>query len=115
MSGNASLSSFGGEDAAYTAEEIASAIERWATPTSGLDATSEFLEALKRNVQRVKAKGAQLEIIRAKYLLDAMRARVAIAQVEDASPFPEYGKYELADDADTEILASSEVADDDPA
>ena len=39
-----------------------------------------------------EASGTPLEIIRAEYLLDAMRARVAIAHAEDAPPFTGYGK-----------------------
>ena len=87
LSGNAGHGSFGGEDAGYTAVEVASAIERWGTPVAGLETCPQFLEALERHTRHVNAKGTHLEILRAKYRLDAMRARVAIAQAEDEPPF----------------------------
>lgn len=104
MSGNAGHGSFGGEDTAYTAEEIAFAIERFGTPVAGLEACPEFLEALERYAQHVNAKGTPLENIRAQYLVDAVRARVAIAQAEDASPFTGYARHQMADDTETATL-----------
>jgi hypothetical protein len=97
MSGNAGHGSFGGDDTVYTAEEIASAIERWATLASGLEACPLFLEALEHHARRANAKGTQLEIIRAKYLIDAMRARIAIAQAEDAPSFAGFKGCQTAD------------------
>ena len=97
---NAGHGSFGGEDAGYTAVEVASAIERWGTPVAGLETCPQFLEALERHTRHVNAKGTHLEILRAKYLLDAMRARVAIAQAEDEPPFAGYAQHQPPDDMD---------------
>lgn len=104
MSGNAGHGSFGGDDSAYAAEEVAFAIERFGTPVAGLKACPEFLEALERYAERVNAKGTPLENIRAQYLVDAVRARVAIAQAEDASPFTGYARHQMADDTETATL-----------
>lgn len=98
LSGNAGHGSFGGEDTGYSAAEIASAIERWGTPIAGLETCPEFLEALERNVKHVSATGARLELIRAKYLLAAMRARVAIAEAIDAPLFTGQGQCLSVDD-----------------
>jgi hypothetical protein len=98
LSGNADHGSFSGEDTGYTAEEVASAIERCATPVAGLETCPEFLEALERHARHINAKGTQLEILRARYLIDAMWARVAIAKAEDASPYKGYAKRQPVDD-----------------
>lgn len=86
QSGNAGHGSFGGEDTGYGAAEVASAIERWSTPVAGLETCPEFLESLEHYVVNLKATGTPLEIVRAEYLLAAMRARVAIAKVMDSTP-----------------------------
>lgn len=114
MSGNAGHGSFGGDDTGYTAEEIASAIERWATPASGLEACPLFLEALEHNARHANARGTRLEIIRAKYLIDAMRARVAIAQAEDAPSFGRFKACQAADDdgEGTTVVLPGEAGDD---
>ena len=80
----------GGEDVCYSAFEVAAAIERWSTIHAGLSGCPEFVEALKRDLERAEAKGTRLEIIYAKHLLEAMLARIAIAQAEDAKPFARY-------------------------
>jgi hypothetical protein len=105
MSGNAGHGSFGGEDIANSAEEIASAIERFGSPVAGLEACPAFFEALERNSEHAEAKGTRLEIIRGNYLLDAMRARVAIAQAEDAPPFTGYGQRHSVDEFDAAALS----------
>jgi hypothetical protein len=105
LSGNAGHGSFGGDDTGYTAAEVASSIERCGTPAAGLETCPEFLEALERHARHINAKGTQLEILRARYLFDAMRARVAIAQAEDASPFKGYAQRQpLDDDAEAATL-----------
>ena len=81
-------------------ERLASAIERWATSISGLEADPQFLEALERNVQKAIATGTRLEIIRSKYLLDAMRARVDIAKAKDALPFAGFGQPQVEYEGD---------------
>lgn len=98
MSGDAEHGSFGGDFTGYAAEEIASAIERFGRPVAGLETCPQFLEALERYIERIRAKGTRLEVIRAKYLLDAMQARVAIAQAEDALPFSEFARQVLVED-----------------
>jgi len=105
MSGNAGHGSFGGEDTAYTAKEVASAIERCGTLVAGLETCPEFLEALKRDIQRAKDKGTRLEIIRAKYLLNAMRARLSLARAEDVLPFIRHAEPIHADDDKSESSA----------
>lgn len=104
LSGNAGHGSYGGDDCSYSASEIASAIERWGTPVAGLEACPAFFEALDRNLEHAGDRGTRLDIIRAKYLLDAMRARAAIAQAEDALPFTGYGQRLPADEADAATL-----------
>jgi hypothetical protein len=92
----------GGDDTCYSARAVAAAIERWSTQSAGLNESPDFIDALERDLSRAEAKGTRLEIIRAKYLLDAMRARVAIALAEDTSPFSGYAQPVLVED-DAEV------------
>jgi hypothetical protein len=110
---NGDQSWIGGDDTSYPAFEVAAAIERWSTIRAGLNECLEFIDALDRNLQLAEAKGARQEIIRAKYLLDAMRARVAIAHAEDAPPFTGYAVHQPVDDAETATLIIPWEADDD--
>lgn len=101
---NSEQSWLGGDDIPYLAFEAAAAIERWSTPRAGLNACPDFIDALERNVQLADAKGTRLEIIRANFLLDAMRARVEVAQAEDAPPFTGYAQPHPVDDEETATI-----------
>lgn len=94
----------GGDDDCYPALVVAAAIERWSTKRAGLNECPEFIDAMERDMQNAEAKGTRLEIIRAKYLLDAMRARVAIVLAEDAPPFTGHAQHQPCDDAETATL-----------
>ena len=109
MSGNANHSSFGGDDSCYSAKEAASAIERWAKPNAGLEACSAFFEALKRDLRLAETTGTPLDIVRANYLLEAMRTRVAMANVADEPPFTDYGQGQPVDLEDATYLSSREA------
>ena len=109
MSGNASHSSFGGEDSCYDAKEAASAIERWAKPNAGLETCSAFFEALERDLRLAETRGTPLEIVRAKYLLEAMRARAAMAKSADESPFTDFGQGQPLEREDASYLSSREA------
>ena len=87
---NSDNSWMGGDDTSYPAIEAAAAIERWSTTRAGINKCPEFIDALRVDVLRAEAKGTRLEVVRAKYLLEAMLTRVAIAHAEDAKPFTKY-------------------------
>jgi hypothetical protein len=97
---NSDRSWIGGDDTSYPAIEVAAAIERWSTTRAGLDKCPNFIDALRVEVLRVEAGGTRLEIIRAKYLLEAMLARVAIGQAEDMMPFSGCGHPLIIKDDD---------------
>lgn len=110
---NGEQSWIGGDDTSYSAFEAAAAVERWSTTCCGLNDCLEFVDALHRGIQHAEAKGTRLEVLRAKYLLDAMLARVAIAHAEDAKPFTGYAVHKPFDDAETATLIVRWEADDD--
>jgi hypothetical protein len=99
---NSDQSWIGGDAECYPAHMVAASIERWSTERAGLNGCREFVDALERDMLRAEAKGTRLEIIRTKYLLDAMRARVVVAQAEDAQPFTGCGHHRPADVDDSE-------------
>lgn len=99
---NGDNSWLGGDDACYCACDVAASIERWSTKSAGLNACPEFIDALEYDLRQAEAKGTRLQVIRARFWLDAMRARVAIAQAEDARPFTGYAQHQSADDDDAE-------------
>ncbi len=109
QSGNAGHGSFGGDDSCYDAKEAASAIERWAKPNAGLETGSAFFEALERDLRLAETAGTPLDIVRAKYLLQAMRARAAMAKSADEPPFTDFGKGQPLDLEDASYLSAREA------